>query len=433
MQAYSIRFDGRVLLRGFWIYVIDIRSPQGRRLYVGRTGDSSSANAGSPFSRLGQHLDSRANAKGNALARNLRAAGIDPSGCVMEMIAIGPVFPEQREFGAHKPFRDQMAALERGLATALGLRGYTVLGSHGASEEPDPARLAEVLRLVDARLARLQSMARIDLSATIGRVTFQPEAWEWLDLLGDVLVGTQREAMAHDDFSADTPYKQLLVRAINRDISSLAAVYVLLRLEHIHQAASQIRLFCESLITLRYIAQDVATRVPQFLDYADVERYEVAQSALAWEAVRAKPAHVEQIRTLLSQLQPEYDRAKPRYMSTDRKGRKRPFVSWCNATVAEQARQCGIDRLYDLVYSQLSAYVHGSAWSLRRQIAYSRKHYDPRVVLVDIATVVRTVLVVWEEWAKFCDEQVGWALTPLLPSVSTRLDDLDVRHFPVLA
>jgi hypothetical protein len=273
-------------------------------------------------------------------------------------------------------------------------------------------------------------MARIDLTATIRGATFPPEVWEWLDLLGDVLVGTQREAMAHEDFPADTPYKQLLVCAINRDISSLGAIYVLLRLEHIHQAASQIRLFCESLITLRYIAQDVATRVPQFNDYANVERYEVAQSALAWEATRARPAHVEQVRALLPQLQPQFDRTKPRYVFTDRKGRQRPFPSWCKATVAEQARQCGLDRLYDIVYSQLSAYVHGSAWSLRRQIGYSQKHYNPRVVLVDIATVVRTVLVVWEEWAKFCDEQVGWALTPILASVSSRLDELDAKQFP---
>ncbi len=92
MEAYSIKFDGRVLDRGFWLYVIDIDSPQGRRLYVGRTGDSSSAKASSPFSRIGQHLDCRPHAKGNALARNLRRAGIEPQACKMEMIAVGPIF-----------------------------------------------------------------------------------------------------------------------------------------------------------------------------------------------------------------------------------------------------------------------------------------------------------------------------------------------------
>ena len=153
MKAYSIKFDGRVLDRGFWVYVIDIRAPEDRYLYVGRTGDSSSANAASPFSRIGQHLDSRAYAKGNALTRNLRAAGIEPSACAMEMIAIGPIFPEERDFDQHKRVRDRMAALELGLARALHLRGYTVLGRHAASQEPDARMLQQVLRLVEVRLA----------------------------------------------------------------------------------------------------------------------------------------------------------------------------------------------------------------------------------------------------------------------------------------
>lgn len=275
-------------------------------------------------------------------------------------------------------------------------------------------------------------MARIDLAATLEGVTFRPEVWEWIDLLGDVITATQREAMVHDEFLADTPYKQLLVRAIQRDISTLSAIYILLRFELIHQAAAHVRLYCESLITLRYIAQDVATRVPQFLDYAHVEGYEVTQAVLASEAARANPAHVARIQTLLSRLQEDYDRVRSRYVFTGRKGRERPFVNWCNTRVAEQARLCGdgIERLYKIVYSQLSAYIHGSAWSLRRQIAYSRNHYDPSVVLNDIATIVRTVLVVWEQWAVFCDEQVGWSLTPMLVTVTTRLEALDSRHFP---
>jgi len=40
VESYSIKFDGRVLERGFWLYVIDIFTTEGRRLYVGRTGDS---------------------------------------------------------------------------------------------------------------------------------------------------------------------------------------------------------------------------------------------------------------------------------------------------------------------------------------------------------------------------------------------------------
>jgi hypothetical protein len=153
LESYSIKFDGRVLDRGFWLYVIDILAPKGRRLYVGRTGDSSSSNAGSPFARIGQHLSCRVNAKGNALARNLRAVGINPSTCSMEMIAIGPMFPEERVFTLHKPVRDEMARLERALALALRQRGFIVLGKHSASRGPESSKLAEVLRLVVRKLA----------------------------------------------------------------------------------------------------------------------------------------------------------------------------------------------------------------------------------------------------------------------------------------
>lgn len=154
MKAYSISFSGRVLKRGFWIYIVDVRGPHGRSVYVGRTGDSSSPNASSPFSRIGQHLDLRPKAKGNALLRNLRLAGIDPTVCAIEMIAVGPVFAEQPSFERHRPFRDRAAALEHGLAEALREKGYSVLGKHSARISPDAKLLPKIVALVEARLRR---------------------------------------------------------------------------------------------------------------------------------------------------------------------------------------------------------------------------------------------------------------------------------------
>lgn len=274
-------------------------------------------------------------------------------------------------------------------------------------------------------------MPRSDLAATINQVTFQPEVWEWLDVLDDMVAETQNQAMIHDKFLADTSYKQLLVRAIQRDLSTLFTVYALLRFELIHQAAAHVRLFCESIITLNFICRDTERRVPQFLDYAKVEAYEMTKSALAWEREHAQPSHLARTQSLLSQLEGDYESTKKLYVFTSRKGRQQPFRNWCNISIADQARQCGarLERLYGIVYSQLSAYVHGSAWSLGRQMAYSKKYYDPRVILIDISTIVRTLLVVWEEWARFCDEQVGWALTSKVIETATRLDALDTRHF----
>jgi hypothetical protein len=151
-EAHSIRFTGTVLRRGFWLYVVDIHAPSGRHLYVGRTGDSSSPHAGSPFSRIGQHLDLRLRAKGNALIRNLRKRDIDPLTCTMEMIAVGPLFPEEPRFDSHKRVRDEVAALECGLAAALSSAGYSVLGTHSANQEPEPSVLGDLIHLIETRL-----------------------------------------------------------------------------------------------------------------------------------------------------------------------------------------------------------------------------------------------------------------------------------------
>ena len=76
MKAYATSFDGALLGRGFWLYVWCITDGDRKVLYVGRTGDSSSPHASSPFKRIGQHLDAGPNAKGNALARQLKRAGL---------------------------------------------------------------------------------------------------------------------------------------------------------------------------------------------------------------------------------------------------------------------------------------------------------------------------------------------------------------------
>ncbi len=123
-------FDGKVLQRGFWLYVWEIVYRKNTYLYIGRTGDSSSPNASSPFNRIGQHLDFRDNARGNALARHLKEKGVDPKMSEFRMLAIGPLFREQKSFEAHKPYRDRMATLEYKTAAYLRDRQFTVLGKH---------------------------------------------------------------------------------------------------------------------------------------------------------------------------------------------------------------------------------------------------------------------------------------------------------------
>jgi hypothetical protein len=276
-------------------------------------------------------------------------------------------------------------------------------------------------------------MGRVDLPETIRRIDFPENVWEWLDLFGDILGITQAEAIHQDElFKADTPFKKLLLCTLNKDLCTLYAIYILLRCELIHQASSHVRLFCESVISLKYISLDPEVRSKLFWGYSYVEAYEISSSLIAWERGRANPLHVDRLEDFLSSILEEYKNAKKAYTVIGKGGRERPFKNWCNKSIAAQARDCGpeFSRLYELVYTQLSSYIHGSAWSLRRQTSYSRKHYQPEVVLNDMAAIIRTASAVWLEWAKFCIYNLDWRLTEAVKSIPKRLEDLDSKHFP---
>jgi hypothetical protein len=144
-----MKFEGQLLNRGFWLYVWKIIGPGSNHLYVGRTGDSSSPHASSPFKRIGQHLDIGINAKGNTLGKQLRRAGVKYDECSFELFAVGPIFPEQTNFEAHKPIRDQMAVFERAIADELRNRGYLILGTHPRGGAPNQKLLKEILDLLD--------------------------------------------------------------------------------------------------------------------------------------------------------------------------------------------------------------------------------------------------------------------------------------------
>ena len=126
LPTARLSFNGTLLRRGFWLYVWKIISSDDLYLYVGRTGDSSSAKAGSPFVRVGRHLDLRVEAKGNSLLRQLQSSGVDPVESQFELIAVGPVIPEASSLAEHRPVRDQFAAVENALAQELRERGYVV-------------------------------------------------------------------------------------------------------------------------------------------------------------------------------------------------------------------------------------------------------------------------------------------------------------------
>jgi hypothetical protein len=145
-------FDGNLLKRGFWIYIWKIVAGNKTVYYVGRNGDSSSCNAASPFSRIGQHLNFKDNAKGNSLGRRLDECGISPEKCTFEMVAIGPLYAEQSEMAEHKICRDKTAALEKAVADYLRERGKEVLGIHESRKPLDEKLFSVVKARIDQSL-----------------------------------------------------------------------------------------------------------------------------------------------------------------------------------------------------------------------------------------------------------------------------------------
>jgi hypothetical protein len=153
-STHEIIFNGELLDRGFWLYVWDITTPQKRHLYyVGRTGDSSSNNAQSPFNRMGQHLGF--NVKSNVLRRSLKSKDIDPERCAFRLVAHGPILSEAANHEEHTKSRDRIAAMEKALAIALTEAGYEVINTVHCRADLDAPAFAVVRASFAAYLRNL--------------------------------------------------------------------------------------------------------------------------------------------------------------------------------------------------------------------------------------------------------------------------------------
>ena len=155
-----LTLPGAMLARGFWLYVWEVTDCSGKKwLYVGRTGDSSSPNAQSPFARLSQHLGS--NRRGNALRRNLTSAGVDVDSCAsFELTCYGPILPECSDMDLHRPSRDIMAGLEKGLRDALHEAGYNLLNEVRSRHRIDVAKLDVVIEAFAKEFSKLDEQKR---------------------------------------------------------------------------------------------------------------------------------------------------------------------------------------------------------------------------------------------------------------------------------
>lgn len=142
-RTYTVTLDGGFLARGFWIYVWEVKFANHKpMLYVGRTGDSSSPHAQSPFNRMGQHLGF---AKNSSMLRNhLENRGVSPGLCAYRLIAHGPILAEAEDWKSHVFRRDRAAAVERQLAVDLVAAGQDVLNTVNSGKELDRELYASV-------------------------------------------------------------------------------------------------------------------------------------------------------------------------------------------------------------------------------------------------------------------------------------------------
>jgi hypothetical protein len=127
-QLHDLRFDGAILQRGFWLYIWQVTDGTGHaRYYVGRTGDSSSMNAQSPFARISQHLGTGKHT--SQLRGHLRRHGVEIGTSTFDLITYGPIFTEGQTMEEHRALRDRVAVLERELCDAMKAAGYDVLNT----------------------------------------------------------------------------------------------------------------------------------------------------------------------------------------------------------------------------------------------------------------------------------------------------------------
>lgn len=153
--THELAFNGGLLARGFWLYVWEITKPDSEGVYyVGRTGDSSSIYAQSPFNRMGQHLGFRK--ESNAMRRQLEAKGIPPEQCSFRLVAHGPILDEGATEAEHRPRVEKMAAMEKALAEAMCAAGYAVLNEIKCRKTLDEEMFAEVLKAFGEKFPKLR-------------------------------------------------------------------------------------------------------------------------------------------------------------------------------------------------------------------------------------------------------------------------------------
>ncbi len=154
MKISRMSFDGALLERGYWLYAILIYHKSGKvKLYIGRTGDNvKNPVAGSPFQRIGEHLNYRPSAKMNTLKQCFNSKKFPEY--QVRLIAVGPLFPVQKDSVSHIRCRDKMTALEKSVASYFHSKGYDVRGKHDDNDAKDPELTKTVIKALEPEIRK---------------------------------------------------------------------------------------------------------------------------------------------------------------------------------------------------------------------------------------------------------------------------------------
>jgi hypothetical protein len=252
-EIYKMSFDGQILERGFWLYIWKINHIEEIFFYIGRTGDSSSPYASSPFNRIGSHLDFRENAKGNTLAKRLKEKGVEAKNSKFSMMAIGPIFPEQRDFEAHKFYRDKVATYEYEIANYLKIEGKKVLGTHHRGTHVDESILKEFKERV-ATFAEINHVMENDLKIDHSFIsTWHPKYDEIANDEAEygLLVDLSNKEIAEKGMLTKQTFLRILnwksprVKGILRLSSAFDAYEVGLRTSHTAEENKKLEVLCK--------------------------------------------------------------------------------------------------------------------------------------------------------------------------------------------
>lgn len=155
MKISRMTFDGPLLERGFWLYALLICHKSGKKhLYIGRTGDEAvkKAATASPFQRIGEHLNFRPSAKMNTVKQCFDSKKF--AEYKVRLIAVGPLFPVQKDSESHIHYRNKMKALEKSVADYFLSKGYDVPGKHYDNDAKDSELTEKVTKALESEILK---------------------------------------------------------------------------------------------------------------------------------------------------------------------------------------------------------------------------------------------------------------------------------------